>query len=230
VKGKRQGLHGVQVKRIYNLSQERDAIETRRERGDSEMTYEDLVQSMEASAQEKIAEIRRNADLQSETIVKEAEGRAQAIREEILARARATLADKRNRLLYKTKQDERSADIETREEILEKVYKQAAAQLERFRMREDYRSLFSRLLAESLGEMEEGGIVLHVDPRDETLCREILVRMGRDFPIIPDITTWGGVIVSSPDEQVRIHNTLEARLERAKNLYKKEVCRILFGE
>jgi len=90
--------------------------------------------------------------------------------------------------------------------------------------------LFSRLLNESAGEMEGGAIVLHVDPRDEALCREVLAQSGREFQVVPDITTWGGVIVSSPDEQVRIHNTLESRLERAKNLYKKEVCRILFGE
>ena len=194
------------------------------------MTYEDLIQSMEASAQEKIAEIGRNADLQGEMIVKEAEGKAEAIRGEILDQARATVADRRNRLLYKTRQDERSADIKTREEILERVYAKAAAQLGNFRAREDYRSLFSRLLNESAGEMEGGAIVLHVDPRDEALCRELLAQSGREFQVVPDITTWGGVIVSSPDEQVRIHNTLESRLERAKNLYKKEVCRTLFGE
>jgi len=200
------------------------------EKGDPEMTYEDLIQSMEASAQEKIAEIRKNADLQGAMIIKEAEDKAEAVRVEVLDQARATIADRRNRLLYKTRQDERSADIETREEILERVYSQAAARLGKFRERDDYRSLFLRLLDESVAEMEGGVIVLHVDPRDETLCREILAQTGREFQVVPDITTWGGVIVSSPDGQVRIHNTLESRLERAKNLYKKEVCRILFGE
>jgi V/A-type H+-transporting ATPase subunit E len=98
------------------------------------------------------------------------------------------------------------------------------------REKNDYRSLFTRLLSESVEEMGEDTIVLHVDPRDEALCREVVSQMKGNYTIIPDITTWGGVIASSPDDQVRIHNTLESRLERAKILTKKEVCRILFGE
>jgi len=139
------------------------------------MTYEDLIQSMEASAQEKIAEIGRNADLQGEMIVKEAEGKAEAIRGEILAQARATVADRRNRLLYKTRQDERSADIETREEILERVYAKAAARLGNFRAREDYRSFFSRLLNESAGEMEGG-------PSSSTWTPATKLSAGRSSP------------------------------------------------
>jgi len=148
--------------RIHVLPRGGDAIETRMEKGDPEMTYEDLIQSMEASAQEKIAEIRKNADLQGAMIIKEAEDKAEAVRVEVLDQARATIADRRNRLLYKTRQDERSADIETREEILERVYSQAAARLEKFRERDDYRSLFLRLLDESVAEMEGGG---HRPPR-----------------------------------------------------------------
>jgi len=94
-------------------------------------------------------------------IVKEAEGKAEAIRGEILAQARATVADRRNRLLYKTRQDERSADIETREEILERVYAKAAARLGNFRAREDYRSFFHGCLMNQPGRWRGG----HRPPR-----------------------------------------------------------------
>jgi len=194
------------------------------------MTYEDLIQSMEAGAQEKIEEIRKNAERQCEGIVKDAEERAKLIQEEILALARATIADRRNRLLYSTRQDERSADIRAKEEILSRVYAQAEARLAELRSKDGYRTLFSRLLSESVREMDDGNPVIHVDPRDEALCREVVSGMNRTFRIVADITTHGGVVVSSPDEQVRIHNTLESRLERAKVLYKREICRVLFGE
>ncbi len=194
------------------------------------MTYEDLIQSMEAGAQEKIEEIRKNAERQCEGIVKDAEERAKLIHEEILALARATIADRRNRLLYSTRQDERAADIRAKEEILNRVYAQAEARLAELRSGDGYRTLFSRLLSESVREMDDENPVIHVDPRDEALCREVVSGMNRTFRIVPDITTHGGVVVSSSDEQVRIHNTLESRLERAKVLYKKEICRVLFGE
>jgi V/A-type H+-transporting ATPase subunit E len=194
------------------------------------MTYEDLIQSMEAGAEEKIAEIRSNAARQSEGIIQDAEEKAKTIREEFLARARATVADQRNRLLYKTRLDERSAGIAAKEEILNAVYSRVTGHLGKIREKNDYRSLFSRLLSESLKEMGENSVVLHVDPRDEALCREVVSQMKGNFTINPDIKTWGGVVVSSPDDQIRIHNTLESRLERAKILTKREICRILFGE
>ncbi|MDH7509706.1 MAG: V-type ATP synthase subunit E family protein [Methanolinea sp.] len=194
------------------------------------MTYEDLIQSMEAGALEKIAEIQSNAGRQSEGIIRDAEEKAKKIRDEFLDRARATVADQRNRLLYKTRLDERSADIAAKDEILNAVYSRAAAYLGEIREKNDYRSLFARLLSESVKEMGEDVVVLHVDPRDEALCREVVPQMKGTFTIVPDIRTWGGVVVSSPDGQVRIHNTLESRLERAKVLTKREICRILFGE
>lgn len=194
------------------------------------MTYEDLIQSMEAGAEEKIAEIRSNTARQSEGIIQDAEEKAKTIREEFLAHARTTVADQRNRLLYKTRLDERSADIAAKEEILNTVYSRVAEHLGGVREKNDYRSLFSRLLSESMEEMGEDVVVVHVDPRDEALCREVVSQMKGNFTINHDIKTWGGVVVSSPDGQVRIHNTLEARLERAKILTKREICRILFGE
>ncbi|MEM2123733.1 MAG: V-type ATP synthase subunit E, partial [Methanolinea sp.] len=166
------------------------------------MTYEDLIKSMEAAAEEKKEEILRNADRQAEAIVREAEERAGAIKEEYMARARAIVADRRNRLLYKTRQDARAADIAEREKMLHAVYARVASQMGNFREREDYRALFSRLLSESLAEMGEKDVQVHVDPRDEALCREIVSRLDGNFAVFPDITTAGRVIVSPPDNQV----------------------------
>lgn len=194
------------------------------------MTYEDLLKSMEAAAEEKKEEILRNAARQCEAIVREAEEKADAIKEEYMTRARAIVADRRNRMLYKTRQDARAADIGEREKVLNAVYARVVSQIGKFREREDYRVLFSCLLSESLAEMGENDVYVHVDPRDEALCREIVSRMNGKFTIVPDITTAGGVIVSTPDNQILVHNTFESRLERAKVLLRREICKILFGE
>ncbi|MCQ8894523.1 MAG: V-type ATP synthase subunit E [Methanolinea sp.] len=194
------------------------------------MTYEDLLQSMEAGAREKITEIDENARRQSDDIIRDAEERAGAIQREIMAQAMAAVADKRNRSLYKVRQDEKAADIQQKEEIVNQVFQEAAARLKEFRTSGEYPLLFSRLLREALHDMGQEKAIVHVDPRDEPLCQEALRGLSGNHQVVPDLTTWGGVVVSSPDEKVRIHNTLESRLERARLLSKKDVCHILFGD
>jgi len=71
---------------------------------------------------------------------------------------------------------------------------------------------------------------LHIDPRDEQLCREILEEMHRNCEVVSDLTTLGGVNATTADERLLVFNTIESRLQRAKELMKSEVMSALYGD
>jgi len=71
---------------------------------------------------------------------------------------------------------------------------------------------------------------LHIDPRDETLCRQILNELGRNSEIVTNLTSAGGLAVSTKDGKVVVSNTIETRLNNVKQLLKREVFSTLFGE
>jgi vacuolar-type H+-ATPase subunit E/Vma4 len=71
--------------------------------------------------------------------------------------------------------------------------------------------------------------IVHIDPRDEVLCRKTLSALGLSPEVRTDITTAGGVVAGLPDSSVIISNTVESRLERAKELKRREIHAILTG-
>lgn len=75
---------------------------------------------------------------------------------------------------------------------------------------------------------DRAALVLHVDPRDEALARELVEKRGLRAAVVADIETAGGLVATSADERVVVTNTVEARLERARATLADEVDRALF--
>jgi V/A-type H+-transporting ATPase subunit E len=71
--------------------------------------------------------------------------------------------------------------------------------------------------------------VVHVDPRDVELCKKTLALLRLVPEIRSDITTAGGMVASLPDNSIVISNTVESRMQRAKELKRKEIHAILTG-
>lgn len=57
---------------------------------------------------------------------------------------------------------------------------------------------------------------LEVDVRDETLAEDIVQTLPVKMEIVPELETWGGVVVRSGDGRIAVTNTLESRLEQLK--------------
>ena len=70
---------------------------------------------------------------------------------------------------------------------------------------------------------------IHVDRRDLDLCTRTLVTLGIRCEALTDIESAGGLVVSSLDGLVMISNTVESRLERAREKKRLSVYAALFG-
>ena len=98
---------------------------------------------------------------------------------------------------------------------------EAEVRLKDLRSDPKYPVVFEKLLKEAVGAMGNESFVVHIDPRDEALCKKTLAFLNRSSEIHADLVTEGGVTLSLPDNAVVISNTVESRLQRAKEAQEK---------
>jgi V/A-type H+/Na+-transporting ATPase subunit E len=193
------------------------------------MAYEDLLKSVEESAHDKELELRNREKAAVDEIKARAKKRAGEIRQAHLDEAGKSITTEKNKLLYLTKAENKELLIKVRETAFERAFAEAEAGLKGLRSDPKYPAVFLSLLKEAAGAMGGGAFIVHIDPRDEALCKKTLAALGLSSEIRSDITISGGVVASLPDSSVVISNTVESRLKRAKELKRKEIHAILTG-
>jgi V/A-type H+-transporting ATPase subunit E len=119
--------------------------------------------------------------------------------------------------------------IKEKDAVIQRAFFDAKKSLDSFRDRPSYKEDFKKMLQEAVRELGGEKVSLHIDTRDETLCRQVLDELGRNSEIVGDLTSAGGLAVSTKDGKVVISNTIESRLNNAKELLKREIFSTLFG-
>ena len=194
------------------------------------MAYEDLLKSVEESAAEQERELRRKAAVEIDEIKTRARKQADAIVQAQTDEARKSLVAERNKQLYLTKAEEKEQLIKTRESAFERAFGSAEARLKDLRADPKYPLIFEKLLREAAGAMGAEASSVHVDPRDEVLCRKTVAALQIKGEIRTDLQTAGGVVLSLPGNAVVISNTVESRLLRAKEHKRHTIHAILSGD
>jgi V/A-type H+/Na+-transporting ATPase subunit E len=194
------------------------------------MAYEDLLAAVRANAQETMKEIRDRAEAEALRIRRDAEERAQGIRSAYLEEAKRTVQREKSKLISKAGAEKRMAFARAKEDLFQQVFDQAGRRLASARDRQGYRLLLKKIAGEAMEELPAEGIRVHVDPRDEQLAGEVLREMNRNCEVVADLSTMGGLNATTADDRLMIFNTLESRLERARELMKSEIMSTLYGD
>jgi V/A-type H+-transporting ATPase subunit E len=194
------------------------------------VAFENLLKSVEESAQEKELELRNKAAFATEEIRQRAKKQAEAVRLAQIDEASKSVSTERNKLLYLTKAENKELLISTREAAFDNAFRDAEAHLAGLRSDPKYPAVFERLVKEAAGAMGGEAFEIHIDPRDDALCRSVLASLGITAEIRTDLKTAGGAVVSRPDNSVVISNTVESRLQRARELRRIEIHAILSGD
>ncbi|OPX63253.1 MULTISPECIES: V-type ATP synthase subunit E [unclassified Methanoregula] len=194
------------------------------------MAYEDLLKSVEESAHEKEQELRNRQTAVVDEIRARARKQAGAVRQGHLDEAARSISAERNKLLYLAKAEKKEMLIRVRESAFEQAFAESVTRLKTLRADPEYPAVFDKLLREAAAAMGNGAFVVHIDPRDEALCKQTLLAQRISPGIRADISTSGGLVAALPDNSIVISNTVESRLERVRELKRKEIHAILFGE
>jgi V/A-type H+-transporting ATPase subunit E len=194
------------------------------------MTYENLITSMEESAEERIRETMKKAYKQAEETITHAEVKAEAIKKSYLENAARSIETERNKLMYDVKSKNKMDVIRIKDEMLQKAFLESRGKLADIREQSTYGHTLKKLIQEAIDELDGKEVRLHVDKRDEHLCKQILSEMNKNSEIEADLTCAGGLNVSTTDEKVIVFNTFETRLDKAKELLKFEIFSTIYGD
>ena len=196
------------------------------------MAFENLLRSVEESAQEKERELREKARITVESIRYEAKNRAKEIEQTYIADAEHSAETERNKELSLTKGELRALQTGSRQEVFKAAFTEARRQLSGVRQGPEYPAIFGRLVREAIHAIgtEKGTLRIRIDPRDDELCRKTIGTLQFPCEIVTDLSGMGGIVVSSADDEVIVSNTFESRLLRAEEHCKLEIYAILRGD
>lgn len=194
------------------------------------MAYEDLVCSMETAAEQKNHEILEKANREAAEILRDSEERAASVIERCLQESRHSADVERNRLSYLASEEIKTRIAEVKKELYSRAFAIARESIRDIRTEESYPTFFEDLLHEAVREIGTGKMIIHVDPRDTDLCSKILEKNQIQATVVADIVSDGGLQVAGENGKIVTSNTVESRLEQAKERLKLEVYSGLAGE
>ena len=193
------------------------------------MPYEQLIESVELCAEDKIRGIKEKAIQDAEKITTEAKGKDEIIKKRHLDTVKRTVDSERRKSLAKINEENRMQLIRAKDDVFKHAFSDAQKILLSVRSQANYEKIFRNLLKETILELEGEEILLHIDKRDESLCKKMLPELKFHSEIVTDISCSGGLNASTRDGKFIIFNTIESRSERAKVQLKLEVFATLYG-
>jgi len=194
------------------------------------MPYEELIEAVEVSAKEKISDLKEKTYREATEITKEAQSKDESIRMRYLDAVKKAVEIERNEAIVRIKEETRMKLIRAKDEMYQKAFSEAKATLSPARENANYENSFRKMLKEAAAELVGEEIRLHIDKRDENLCKKLLSELHLNCEIATDLTCAGGLNASTKDERFTVFNTIESRLERAKALMRSEIFTILYGD
>ncbi|NHV06531.1 MAG: hypothetical protein HA495_04240 [Thaumarchaeota archaeon] len=198
-----------------------------------------------SEATKSMAELVLNrAKEQREAIIQEAKKKAKEIMDEARKEAeerKAKLIEQGKRELDKLKEQE---IVKIKMEFKKRLYSyewslisslisRSVSIIERIRdQKEDYRRYLLTSLTSALNLISDEEVVVHVDERDLNIIEDLIRTMqtSKKIKIVPDITTVGGLVVTSKDGLKEINETVEARLKLKNQVIREKLYNFLFGD
>ncbi|MBI3610324.1 MAG: hypothetical protein HY204_06445 [Nitrospirae bacterium] len=193
--------------------------------------------------EELIRDLRREAELKKEAILKTAREDADGILADALRQCdrmeqdfQASLARdaerERTRLLNRARREARMEKHRAESELVQQVFHRLWERLAAVASDPRYPSVVERLLGECLPEWPAGEVIVRADPKTQSLLKpRVKGRTVRFEPLRETIRgedPGGGFELSGRDETIIIRNTFRSRLEKARPELRIEINRLLF--
>lgn len=196
------------------------------------MTAQAILKAIEASGEAALAQLRAEAEERVRDILTEAETAALTRKESARRATLLPLAGERARLLHQANAEALRLVGLARQQLVEAVLTETRSHLARLRTASGYACLLRNLVVEAMTALGAEEVAAHppileADARDAPLLHEILDQLHLEWSISSTLESWGGVIVLSSDGRISVTNTLEARLERALPLLRRDLGALL---
>ena len=193
------------------------------------MSLEDILLALDEECREECQAIFNRSQKDAKELVQKAQTEADEIREARLGRVKTEAESEASSIIYSAHLKAKNSVIRAREEAAERALEKAEHKLGDLRSRDDYPSILEGLIREGIS-IVAGKAIVHVDARDRDTAAALLDQTGVEYELASDIETIGGAVISGGEEKVKVINTVEERLNRARDKLRMQVYEILFGE
>ena len=193
------------------------------------MAFENLIEAVRISAEETIREIEEKAQREVAEVREAAAEKSQAIKSAAIEDAKRRAAVERGKLMASARKEIRMSLAVEKDRVFQMAFTEAGRRLVSIRSDGRYEKSYTAMLAEAMQDLEGEVVTVHIDKRDEALTRKALQTLGKNSEVVTDLTTPGGLNLTTRDGRAIIYNTLESRLEKAKKILKPEIYSILYG-
>ncbi len=190
------------------------------------MGLEDILHAMEQETEGEVGEIVAEAEATAEKMMAEGQERVCQIMERHRQEIAPTLSAEEARITNEARLEALKAVMQTREELIDGAFHAAQEQLRDLRSRADYPEILERWTREVFEELGED-LVVDVGQEDMELIRSLLEKMGVAATINSGLDSAGGLSATSGDGRILVVNTIDSRLENARQALRREVANII---
>ena len=184
-----------------------------------------IITKAENERQQLLDEARKNINREAAEITRNAEADAEGVK-------RREISEVRHRVKLREELEKDKVLTDVLDETKKKVH-------EIVNDKNKYSAYLVRLVTDSIRQLGMQSVRVHLNAEDlknidiTALVREVTsaVKTPTKIEVAKDpFTTSGGVVVSSPDDKIRIVNTFEQRFEALEPKLLIEAGRLLFGD
>ena len=188
-----------------------------------------ILRAAQQKALNEEAEARRNAG----RILEQAQAEAQQIREHILAQARKRAEEERRRVLAQATLEAQRQHLQTRENLLNRVWAEAEQRLRALPQQPEYMDVLRRLALLAAQTLGGNRIILAADARGHDLLTpkhlaawsaEAQVTFQRAAEPAP---IWGGLIATHENGRQQVDASFATRLALARQVLRERIAAIL---
>lgn len=192
------------------------------------MALKEMWRALNAEAKKQREVVLERAQQETSYIIEEAKKEGERIKERARADVRSILGAEQGKMLNEARLFLGRELRKTREKLVDETFGAAKERLQSLRESSDYPRILRHFIEEIATEGSGGNFAVSVDKQDEALARKILDKMGKHYTLNTDISTAGGVRVTTGKGRIILTNTVEVRLERAGEFLRGDIASILF--
>ncbi len=189
------------------------------------MGLENVVEDILNSARADVSAIAAEQDAEVSTIIEEAKRTGERIMGEKIAAAEDEAKRIRKQEISGANLEVRRMMLNTRKEILDETYKQAAKRIREL----DSEPLLRSLIRAHIGDATR----IYSNKRDQPvvlkLCDELLEDQLTELEYAGNIDCIGGIILENEDGTVRLDYTFDTIMDEVSERSMKQISSILFG-
>lgn len=192
------------------------------------MAIEDILKALEDQAQADIDSVMTEAEEHAKLIISEAEDEARRVHDHYTHQVEKVAESKATKSVNAAKLESKMIVSASKGDGLQSVFDVARERLAAIHDSSDYAVLFEALAREAFAGLE-GDLVVHVGSADVGLAHDVVASAGVLATVLGDLESAGGLVVEADGGRIIRRNTLEDRLDRARQLTESEVAKVLFA-